>query len=134
MQLKSSQKEKLKKLPGVDHLLELADRDAYFQSIPRSVLTRSIRSVLDDLRKAIIDTGSEIHETRLSDTGVLEKVRETTFQAMTPNLQPLVNATGVVIHTNLGVVNRKLGDLKSAEKHFREAMAHSHQSREDTDA
>ncbi len=102
MQLKASQKEKLKKLPGVDHLLELADRDAYFQSIPRSVLTRSIRTVLDDLRKAIITADTGIDDTRLSDTGVLKKVRETADRSMAPNLQPLVNATGIVIHTNLG--------------------------------
>ena len=102
MQLNASQKEKLKKLPGVDHLLELAGRDAYYQSIPRSVLTRSIRKVLEDLRKAIIATDTEVEEKRLSDSGVMENVRKATLQAMAPNLQPLVNATGIVIHTNLG--------------------------------
>ena len=102
MQIKEPQKEMLRNLPGVDHLLELADRDAYFQSIPRSVLTRSIRSVLDDLRKVIIDADPRIDATRLTDTAVMDHVRDATERAMAPNLQPLVNATGIVIHTNLG--------------------------------
>ena len=102
MQPTANQKEMLRNLPGVDHLLELAGQDVYFQSIPRSVLTRSIRAVLEDLRKAIIDAGADIDETGLSDAGVMDKVRKAAMQAMTPNLQPLVNATGIVIHTNLG--------------------------------
>jgi L-seryl-tRNA(Ser) seleniumtransferase len=102
MQLTASQKEMLRKLPGVDHLLELADGDAFLQTIPRSVLTRSIRTVLEDLRKAIIGADSEIGESRMTDIAVLDKVRQSAEKAMTPNLQPLVNATGIVIHTNLG--------------------------------
>ncbi len=102
MQIKDSQKETLKKLPGVDHLLELAEQDAHFQSIPRSVLTRSIRIVLDDLRKAIIGAGAKIDATHLTDAAVLGKVRDVADRAMEPNLKPLVNATGIVIHTNLG--------------------------------
>ncbi|KPJ78618.1 MAG: L-seryl-tRNA(Sec) selenium transferase [Deltaproteobacteria bacterium SG8_13] len=92
----------LRQLPGVDHLLELADRDVLLNTVPRSVLTRSIRTVLENLRKAIVDTGAEIDATLLTDTAVLEKVQEAAGRAMAPNLQPLVNATGIVIHTNLG--------------------------------
>ena len=91
-----------RKLPGVDRLLELADRDGAFQSIPRSVLIRSIRTVLDDLRKAIADADAQIDESRLAEAAVLDKVLAEAGRAMAPNLQPVVNATGIVIHTNLG--------------------------------
>ena len=102
MQLNDSQKDLLRKLPGVDRLLENADRQDFFKTIPRSVLTRCVRTVLDDLRKAIIDAEGKIDAAHLTDTAVLEKVRAAVARAMTPNLQPLVNATGIVIHTNLG--------------------------------
>lgn len=102
MQPTASQKQLLRKLPGVDHLLEQADRDAILVAVPRSVLTRSIRTVLDDLRKTIIGAGIGVDESLLTDNAVMEAVREKTAQAMAPNLKPLVNATGIVIHTNLG--------------------------------
>ena len=92
----------LKMLPGVDRILEIAGTKPTFQDIPKSVLVRCVRLVIEDLRIIILDDKMEIKEEDLSETTILEKVKACALNAMTPNLLRVINATGVVVHTNLG--------------------------------
>ncbi len=89
-------------LPGVDHILEIAGADLFFENIPRSVLLHSARLVLDNHRKIILDGVKEINEKSLSDIMILNEVKAAVKDAMALNLLRTVNATGVVVHTNLG--------------------------------
>ncbi len=102
MDVTEKQQTLLRMLPGVDHILELVKTDPFFDNIPKSVLIRSIRSVIESLRTIIIDEQQHITETKLSDSVILEEVKNSVKEAMTPNLMRIVNATGVVVHTNLG--------------------------------
>jgi L-seryl-tRNA(Ser) seleniumtransferase len=92
----------LRKLPGVDHILEGLQKDAYFDEIPKSVVVRSIRAVIDRLRHAILGPGTPVDETDLSETAILAAVKERVSDKMAPNLTRTINATGIVVHTNLG--------------------------------
>jgi L-seryl-tRNA(Ser) seleniumtransferase len=92
----------LRQLPGVDHILELAQSEPFFKDIPRTVLTQSIRRVLDRLRHRILGHDVELSASELSDAAVLRAVKELAQLANTPNLLRTINATGVVVHTNLG--------------------------------
>jgi len=76
----------LRMLPGVDHILELVKTDPFFDNVPKSVLIRSIRSVVESLRTIIIDEQQHITETKLSDSVILEEVKNSVKEAMTPNL------------------------------------------------
>lgn len=89
-------------LPGVDHVLELAKPDPFFENIPKSVLVRCIRSAVENFRKAILDGDPDVTESDLADSVFLEKVKSSVHEAVRPNLRQLINATGVVVHTNLG--------------------------------
>jgi len=102
MDVTEKQQTLLRMLPGVDHILELVKTDPFFDNVPKSVLIRSIRSVVESLRTIIIDEQQHITETKLSDSVILEEVKNSVKEAMTPNLMRIVNATGVVVHTNLG--------------------------------
>jgi len=102
MDITKKQQALLRMLPGVDYLLELSKADSFFSDIPKSVLVRSIRSEVENLRTNIMDGEQDITETKLSDSIILERVKITVKQAMTLNLNPVVNATGIVVHTNLG--------------------------------
>ena len=102
MDVTEKQQTLLRMLPGVDHILELVKTDPFFANVPKSVLIRSIRSVVESLRTIIIDDQQHITETKLSDSVILEEVKNSVKEAMTPNLMRIVNATGVVVHTNLG--------------------------------
>jgi len=89
-------------LPGIDYILELSKKDPFFKNIPKSVLVGSVRSVVDSLRTAILDDKQNIAEDSLKDSQLLEKIQNVITNAMAPNLIHTINATGVVVHTNLG--------------------------------
>ena len=92
----------LRNLPGVDHILELTRHDSYFADIPRSVLTNSIRQVIGTYRKTILNDSDWFAKNEISDTTLLGQVKAETGRAMAYNLQRTINATGIVVHTNLG--------------------------------
>jgi L-seryl-tRNA(Ser) seleniumtransferase len=100
--ISNNQQNMLRMLPGVDHILELCEARPFFKDIPKTVLVNAIRKVLEALRKGILDTDREIEAESLSDAHIAEAVTATVTKATTPNLKALVNATGVVVHTNLG--------------------------------
>jgi L-seryl-tRNA(Ser) seleniumtransferase len=100
--LSENQQNKLRMLPGVDHVLELAEAQPFFDRIPKTVVTGSIRKTLEARRKSILTADQPILEEDLSDDRIIEQVKFAVNKAMTPNLKHLVNATGVVVHTNLG--------------------------------
>jgi L-seryl-tRNA(Ser) seleniumtransferase len=66
------------------------------------VIVSSIRSVIDDRRRAILNADPSINEQSLLDSLMIDAVKHAATKAMMPNLRPMVNATGVVVHTNLG--------------------------------
>lgn len=92
----------LQLLPGVDHLLDMAALESFFCNTPRSLLVGSIQSVLELLRNSIMDDRHEITYLDISDALVLTKVKEKVSFVLAPRLIRTINATGVVVHTNLG--------------------------------
>ncbi len=88
----------LKTIPGVDHLLETAKTDRRFTDIPLSVIKRSTRDVVDKVRGDILEN----RETDTSEGALLSMISSRARRTQAHNLIPVVNATGVVLHTNLG--------------------------------
>ncbi|NNF99568.1 MAG: L-seryl-tRNA(Sec) selenium transferase [Desulfobacteraceae bacterium] len=93
---------RLRKLPGVDKIIEAAKSDADFVPFSQGLVTEYIRKVIDRLRARIIADPSEIPEALLTEDAIIETIKTQVRIAGSPNLRPLVNATGIVIHTNLG--------------------------------
>ncbi len=92
----------LRRLPGVDILLAQLTENPAFTNIPRSVTVKAIRKSINELREAIRANPEGISGFDLSSDALLERIRNEIHAAMSENLVRLVNATGVVIHTNLG--------------------------------
>lgn len=89
----------LKRLPGVDTLLAVAGNQEIYNNVPMSVIKDAIREAVEALRQEILDG----RLTTVPDTdSIMEKTKSIITIAMAPNLAPLVNVTGVVVHTNLG--------------------------------
>lgn len=88
----------LRRLPGVDSLMEHVKTDQRFSTIPMTVLKRSARRSINELRSRIIDG----HEPDCSINTVADMVYDHAAKVIAPKLVPLINATGVVLHTNLG--------------------------------
>jgi L-seryl-tRNA(Ser) seleniumtransferase len=80
----------LRGLPSVERVAaELAD-------LPHEVAVSAARAAVAARRQAI-EAGTEA-----ADGGVLEDARERAARALRPALRRVVNATGVIVHTNLG--------------------------------
>ena len=102
MKIDEKQQTLLRRLPGVDRVLEIAKTDSFFEDIPQSVVVNSIRITIENLRDRILNNDPSLPESHLADSGILEEVKRCVAKAMAPNLRRVVNATGVVVHTNLG--------------------------------
>lgn len=102
MEINKTQQDLLKQLPGVDYILEITKAHSVFDGAPRSVLVRCIRETLDDLRRKVFNRNIEIDSSDLSDGAILPILEQNVARAMQLNLRRVVNATGVVVHTNLG--------------------------------
>jgi len=91
----------LRKIPGVDRLLGSEEIQGLARTHPRALILKAIHQVLEDLRARILEGGIEDPKD-LDIAAVLTKVRERVEDLARPSLRPVINATGVVAHTNLG--------------------------------
>ncbi len=101
MSLDSKTKELLRSLPSVDEAVRTLE-EQFAGKCPRWALVRAVREEVDALRLGIIGAedgeGGDRAEAELMPAAVEERVA----RLMQPSLRPVYNATGVVIHTNLG--------------------------------
>ncbi len=94
--------ELFKKIPAVDRLLGSPSILEASNKYPRPLLLRAIHHVLDKLRQQI-KAGDGLQDPSLLEMEHVSEEVLTTLETMgRPSLRPLINATGIVIHTNLG--------------------------------
>jgi len=97
-----SQQNLLRRLPGVDAILELTHQKGLFADIPKRVVTQAVREAINQLRNDILSRPEQFKGADLSEDAILKKIHAAVESAMALNLDRLINATGVVVHTNLG--------------------------------
>jgi L-seryl-tRNA(Ser) seleniumtransferase len=100
-------KELLKQLPSVDELLKEDRTKQWLESYPRVLVLEAIRTAIDARRKAILKsadakTDRKIDDALFSIEGVLSHAEVLLSGLSEPSLKPVINATGVIVHTNLG--------------------------------
>lgn len=88
--------ERLRALPSVDRLL--AGADSLMTSYGRSAVLETLRAVLDSVRARLL-AGEDVP---LDDAALLALAADQLATRFQPTLRPVINATGVIIHTNLG--------------------------------
>ena len=81
------------KLPAVNVLLDEAANNGLFDLAPRGIVVDAIRAVLDVAR---------VQDAKQPEDGWAKAVLMEVQSRMRPSLRPVINATGVVLHTNLG--------------------------------
>lgn len=86
--------DRMRALPSMDRLLNDGRLDAYRTLIDRDLLKKTCAATLDDHRAAI-RTGDDPGDLM---TDLLARLA----RRLQPSLRPLINCTGVVVHTNLG--------------------------------
>jgi len=87
----------LRQIPSVDELLTRPKIAALIARAGRALVTSTIRKQLAELRTALAQGLEAARPAALED-----EIQAAVTLALTPSLRPVINATGVVLHTNLG--------------------------------
>ena len=89
----------LRELPSVDRLLRAPGGDELVAGFGRELATDALRAALDAARAAI--RGGELGEAP-ADYDLVAAGHEWATELLAPTLRPVINATGIIVHTNLG--------------------------------
>jgi len=85
-------------LPSVDRVLAHEALAGARGSLPHELVTQAVRDTLGDLRESLHKDGKEAPDI----AHIAHAASERAWEQITLSLKPVINATGVVIHTNLG--------------------------------
>lgn len=91
----------LRELPSVDRLLKHPQSGALLSHFNRDYVTQKYREILDELRKSIRE-GKVIKAEALREESILARVELQMRSEGESALMRVINATGTVLHTNLG--------------------------------
>ena len=96
-------KEMLKQLPKIDEVLLLLEKQDIYDLAPRDIVKETCRTVVQDLREKIINALKKIPEESCPDAATVAREVERLIKGLYRySLRRVVNATGVILHTNLG--------------------------------
>ncbi len=98
----SSKPDLYRKLPSVDELLRRPDLAAIISSEGPSAAVDAARTVLSRVRAEIAAARLDAAGVDLALSGISNAVHQQIQQSLSFSLRPVINATGVILHTNLG--------------------------------
>lgn len=91
--------EQLRHLPSVSALLDHDEVHHWLEGLPRSVVVASLQAAVEAARRRLLNGGSV--EAPTEDEILAAAESELALRAA-PGLRPVINATGIVLHTGLG--------------------------------
>ncbi len=97
--MQSDRRDILRKIPSVEVLLESAPVRPLMGEYPRSLVVSAVRDVLEDERRSILT--KHVSEVSSHEEMAL-RIRDLLASRTAKSMRRLVNATGVVLHTNIG--------------------------------
>lgn len=96
----------LRRIPKIDEVLKEHLISDYFGIVGRETVTSAAREAIDELRKDILSLSEDALDAfdiaRLQVASVVDAVVDKIDDKEQNNLYPLINATGTILHTNLG--------------------------------
>jgi L-seryl-tRNA(Ser) seleniumtransferase len=99
--LTSEQTDLLRQIPSVDELLAQPGLAALAKRIDRVLLVEIARAVLANLRWKIAGE-PDVVRVALDPASLEQRITKLVEGMLVHSLQPVINATGVILHTNLG--------------------------------
>jgi L-seryl-tRNA(Ser) seleniumtransferase len=88
---------RLRSIPSVESLLQHPDLAGLLGRAPRPVIVQAVRDTLASVRDSMKKGGAATSPDELA-----ARARALTEASLRPNLRPVINATGIILHTNLG--------------------------------
>ncbi|MDA8154967.1 MAG: L-seryl-tRNA(Sec) selenium transferase [Actinomycetota bacterium] len=138
MRMPKASKNLLAALPSVDEVLRSQHGQGWLARYPRRFVLQGIRDEIARLRERV--KAGAVEPPAPEDTAAAMKVRISRLSS--PSLRPVINATGIVLHTNLGraplsesaldavvSVSRGYSNLEYALEEGKRGKRHSHARR-----
>jgi L-seryl-tRNA(Ser) seleniumtransferase len=103
--ISTEQAEQLRRIPSVDELLSRPRLAEFAKRMDRDQLVLLLREVLSAVRTQITaaqSASASVTVTSLDFDSIEELIVAEADRMLQPSLQPVINATGVILHTNLG--------------------------------
>ncbi|MCG3680291.1 L-seryl-tRNA(Sec) selenium transferase [Aliarcobacter butzleri] len=104
----------LKSIPKVDKFI----MNEAFEGLSRTLITKIAKKTLEELRNDILNNKIE----KIDENTLINEVLDSYKDLTSPSLKSLINATGIIVHTNLG---RSLLDEKSLTKAIKIAATYN---------
>ncbi|MEW6002662.1 MAG: L-seryl-tRNA(Sec) selenium transferase [Nitrospirota bacterium] len=107
----------LSSLPSVDEILKSQQGIEWQRTYPRRYVLQAIRETINFRRREILEGITA----DLSEESIMADIERRIEQLSSFSLRPLINATGVVIHTNLGrsiLSERILENIKRVSENY----------------
>ena len=99
--MEERQKALVKKLPKVDEVLAILEKRGTLERAPREKVLGAIRETVGGLRSAIL-AGAGVEIELLSNESTADAVVAQIERLHDYHLRRVINATGIILHTNLG--------------------------------
>jgi L-seryl-tRNA(Ser) seleniumtransferase len=91
-----------REIPAVDHLLQSPHIKEILSNTPRKLVLRAIHEVLNEMRVQIAGAREADDLPDFSLNTVVDRIMECVSILSKQSLRHVINATGVIVHTNLG--------------------------------
>lgn len=98
----SGQQDLLRTLPAIDRVLREEPLLNLAQQLPQETLSHAVQGLIASLRSEILETGENISPERLNPAAIAAAAAQHCRQFLQPSLRKVINATGTLLHTNLG--------------------------------
>jgi len=93
----------LRSIPSVDTILERKEIKALLEKYSRGIVLKAIQKKLDKIRQQIVLGHSFTTDTKVVQVDVTAmEIEDEIHSFSSPHLKKVINATGVILHTNLG--------------------------------
>ena len=96
--------ELLRSLPKIDEVLMDEGISALMERIPRETVVDAVRDSVETIRADIL-AGKITEPSEMKLDTIIDRINHTANKMDIKSLRPVINATGVVLHTNLGRAN-----------------------------
>ena len=97
--------DELRKLPSVDRLMEHPELVHCAETLGRDLVLEAVREALESFRRTLaprVEGALVAGSPYPGESGTVARVKAHLESMVCPTLRPVINATGVILHTNLG--------------------------------
>src|SRR5436305_12910304 len=92
----------LRNIPSVSEVLESPPLKSLVNRVSRNVVVTRVRRFLDDMRTQVSSAAANVHVPAAAE--LAQRIADWISADQPPSVVPVINATGIIVHDDLGGV------------------------------